>query len=112
MSKENCKPSYLYLRDEAKKSAVESPRDRLGNGDAIVHYDVLIVKLQDGRTDIVTAYGDGAHVRGASSQMPDGAFYKTDVVWHNMQIERTLNEAVELTAIMDGKVVYRFPKAV
>lgn len=109
---DNRKLSYVYLTDMEKVDCIK-PGEHADKEHGVVYFDTMILTSpQTGFKSVLTAYGDGAHVRdvGFFKDGGSGEFMAVDSAYHNMQLERSINEASEILALAEGKIVYRYRK--
>lgn len=69
-----------------------------------VEFDTLIV-CSENKKNYFSSWGDGSHVRKFLFEM-NGKMYKDDQAFHIGELLHSIENADEVVAVLDGKVVY------
>ena len=109
---ESRKLAYVYLTETDKVNAIK-PGVHADKEHGVIYFDTMILTNEKtGFKSVLTTYGDGAHMQdvGFFKDGGKGEFMVVDVAYHNMQLERSINEATDILALAEGKVVYLYRK--
>lgn len=91
---EDYRPSYMFYKGTDGKQSQ-------------FNFDTLIVVFQK-CTSVFVAYGDGAHCQEQlqKNEAYDKNFKRTEIAYHNAQLEELIDKAEEVIAILNGEISY------